>query len=94
MKTQHRLNILGRDLVINSEETAEHIQAVEELLTERLSEIGQGGVSTPMYNTVLLTALNLAGDLIREREKREAFRERIRDRTSALLDRMATGCPT
>jgi len=88
MKTEHTLNILGRELTIRTEDSPEQIQEIEALLTERLGAVGgvQGG--KPMYNTLLLAALNLAGEVIRERQRRDDLKEKIRSRTEALLNKI------
>jgi cell division protein ZapA (FtsZ GTPase activity inhibitor) len=88
MKTEHNLNILGRELTIRTEDSPDHVKAIEALLTERIDAIGGGGEGKPMYNTLLLAALNLAGEVLRERKRRDELKEKIRSRTEALLNRI------
>ena len=88
MKTEHNLNILGRELTIRTEDSPEDVKAIEALLTERIDAIGGGGEGKPMYNTLLLAALNLAGEVLRERKRRDELKEKIRSRTEALLNKI------
>jgi|GEM_PF-2236666 cell division protein ZapA (FtsZ GTPase activity inhibitor) len=88
MKTEHNLNILGRELTIRTEDSPEDVKAIEALLTESIDAIGGGVEGKPMYNTLLLAALNLAGEVLRERKRRDELKEKIRSRTEALLNKI------
>ena len=88
MKTEYSLDVAGQSLRILSEDAPEHIAEVERLLNERIRQLGGGGQNVPLYNAVLLAALNLADDVVKERARRVELREKIRDRSNALLRKL------
>lgn len=87
MKTEHKLNILGRELSIVSEHTPERIREIEGLVAERVGAMGGGG-GVPMYTAALLACLNLAEDLIKERQAHGKLKEKIRSRSVVLLEKL------
>ena len=87
MKTEYKLNIHGREMKILSECSQDHIHAIETLVTERIGQLG-GGAGAAMSNAVILAALNLADELVRERDAHRALKEKIRTRSNALLQKL------
>ncbi len=85
MKSEHTIRILGRDLVVKSDATPEHLKAVESLVAERLGPFA----ALPHQQALMLLALDLADELLRERASHQQLKEKIRERSSALLERLA-----
>jgi cell division protein ZapA (FtsZ GTPase activity inhibitor) len=85
-KSEYRLSIQGREVTIRSDESSEHVEAIESLLNERVSALGPG---VPLHNAMMLAALSLADELIKERDSHHALKEKIRKRSTDLLARLS-----
>ncbi len=85
MKT--RITIRGRQYTVRGDDPSEDIQSVAEELERRIEEVAGRTTSFDEYTVVLLTALNLASDLRRARER---ARERLAevDRELAAIGAM------
>ena len=81
------VTVLGRTFTVKTDDTEEHVQAVASYVNTRYEEIG-GGARVPPQNVILLTALNLADELFKERARHRALKEAVRLRGSALLRRL------
>ena len=84
-KRQYTLEIQGRPLVIRSDADAAHMADIEALVNERVSAVGDG---IPIHSAVMLAALSLADDLLKERQDRLDLKEKIRRRSTDLLQRL------
>ena len=74
MKT--RITIRGRQYTVRGDDPSEDIQSVADELERRIEEVAARTTSFDEYTVVLLTALNLASDLRRARER---ARDRLAD---------------
>ncbi len=81
MKSVVELTICGRKLVVKSDETQEYVRKVEEFLNRRIEEIRQNTRVAATVDLVLLTALNLSGELVKIRDRLE----RLDKRSSELV---------
>lgn len=68
-----------------SDADEDRIHEVMDLVKERLGRIRAGAKKAPPEQTALLTALNLAEELVEERAKSERLRKQVRDRSLRLL---------
>ncbi len=87
MKAEHTLNILGREFNIVSEESADRIKAVEALVNEHVGGLG-ANPDVPLQGALLLATLNLAQELLGERARHQALKEKIRKKSSTLLRKL------
>ncbi len=87
MKAEFTVRILGRDVTIRSDANEDHVRAVEALVAERLSALTGAGLAHQHALTVAL--LGLADELIREQTAHQTLRDKIRARSSALLERLS-----
>ncbi|MBI5560998.1 MAG: cell division protein ZapA [Deltaproteobacteria bacterium] len=69
MKSVVELRILGQRLAIRSDEDEGSVRAVEGYLAERIEEVRRGSKAVATLDLALLAALNIAGELIKAREK-------------------------
>ncbi len=76
MKNVVELTICGRKLVVKSDETREYVRKVEEFLNRRIDEIRQNTRVAATVDLVLLTALNLSGELVKIRDRLEKLDKR------------------
>lgn len=87
IKREYTLNILGRDLTILSEDSPEHIRQIEQLVNERVATMGAGN-GVPMHTALMMTVLNLADELLDERRRHGKLKEKIRSRSTVLLEKL------
>ena len=66
---QTRITIRGRQYTVRGDDPAEDVQAVAEELDARLVEVAERTRSFDEYTVALLTALNLASELRRLRQR-------------------------
>ena len=85
--TEYTLNVVGRELKVVCESSPQHMRAVEALLNEQVAACG-GASGVPLPNAIMLAALNLADELVRERERHQALKEKIRSRSNMLLEKL------
>ncbi len=87
MKAEFTVRILGRDVTIRSDAPEEHVREVEALVAERLSTLTASGL--PHQHALTLAVLGFADELIREQKAHQSLRDKIRARSSALLERLS-----
>ncbi len=87
MKNEHKLTIFGREFSIVSEESPDRIRAVEALVNEHVGAMG-GDTDMPLQGALLLATLNLAQELLGERARHQALKEKIRKKSSTLLRKL------
>lgn len=72
MKSAVKLEILGREYNIKSDEEEERVKKVGEYINRKVREITQATSNISTLNIVILTALNIANDyfdLLEEKEE-------------------------
>lgn len=84
MKKSHGVTILGQKLQIRSDDGADHVQAVCDYVNEKMGDL-RGAASLPTQNLALLTALNIADELFKERARYDGLKEKIRSKSESLL---------
>ena len=82
------LKVGSSDLVIRSDESAEHIGAVQGLISTTFAEAG-GREGRPQHTALAFVALTLADQLIKEQKAHQSLKERIRSRSRELLKTLA-----
>lgn len=85
---RHEIQLMGRSLRIRSDAGQEHVEAVARQVEETIEQIGGGREHTDPQRILLLTAMNLADELMTARTDYEALRDRIRSQSRALLERI------
>ncbi|HOI10841.1 MAG TPA: cell division protein ZapA [Myxococcota bacterium] len=75
----------GRPFTLRTEGDSAELAAAAGLLNERLDELS-GASGLPPHATALLTGLDLATELIRERAALSDVREKIRTKSRWMLD--------
>ena len=78
------LEVLGQRMILRSDASTEHLQRVVAYVEKKAREMEPAG-PVASSKRILLTALNIADDLMRERAEAEAFRRAVVERSRALL---------
>ena len=86
---EYALKVGSSDLVIRSDESEEHISAVQQLISTTFAEAGGHG-GRPQHTALAFVALTLADQLIKERTAHQSLKERIRSRSRELLKTLAS----
>ena len=87
MKRTVEVQVDGQSYRIRSDADEEHLQAVAALLNERLENVrgAMGAVTGTPYRVAFLAALNLADELVRERNMRKEQTQLIEVQARGLL---------
>jgi cell division protein ZapA len=87
MSAETSVNIFGQSYVVKGEDPR-HVRAVAAYVDQKMQELladKPGGLSV---RGAVLTALNLADELFRTREKIEQLKQEVENRSQALLQQL------
>ena len=88
ISTTLKVEIFGSTYGVRSDRAPEHLEALAELVDQRMREIAGKTVAVETSRIAILAALNIADDLFRERGQGEADSEPMADRANGLLDQL------
>ena len=80
------LRILGQRLVVRSDEDKNYVRDVEGYLSGKIEEVRQNSKVVATLDLALLAALNVAGELLKAKEKLESI-ERKSGELTQMIDR-------
>lgn len=81
------IRILGESFRIRGGDPNE-VAALAQFVDDKLSEIRSRNENLPLRNLLILTSLNIAEDLFRERREHEDLVRSVEDRTRRLRERL------
>jgi cell division protein ZapA len=84
------VTIAGQRYTIKSDADAAYVQALASRVDARIREVQRGAKSQSLQAVAVLTALQLADELERERQRRSNLRQQIHEKSRTLhtfLDR-------
>ena len=84
MKRSIAIKIAGQQLTIKSDAEESYVHSLAGLVDEKIREVQRGAKTAPTHAVAMLAALQIADDLLRERERRVALRRKVKDTASAL----------
>ena len=82
--TYTKITILGDEYRVAGEATGASIPDLAAYVADKMSEVKQSGSTIDPKRIAVLTALNLADELLRERAETAQAADRVRQRTEAL----------
>lgn len=82
------VEILGRSLKLKSSLPAERLKLVAQEVDDRLRQVQQAFPTATVTEVAILTALNLACDIMESREDYQRLRVDIQERSSQLLHKL------
>lgn len=82
------VEILGRSLKLKSSLPAERLKLVAQEVDHRLRQVQQAFPTATVTEVAILTALNLACDIMESREDYQRLRVDIQERSSQLLHKL------
>ena len=82
------IKVFGQTYTVKTDAEEGHIQAVAQYVNEKIDDILKKTRSVSTLNVAILTALNVADDLLREREKRELLLKKIETKSRDLAQKI------
>ncbi len=82
------IKVFGQTYTVKTDAEENHIQAVARYVNEKMEEILKKTKSVSTLNVAILTALNIADDLLREKEKRKALFQEIEAKSKDLAEKI------
>jgi cell division protein ZapA len=82
------IKVFGQTYTVKTDAEENHIQAVAQYVNEKMEEILKKTRSVSSLNVAILTALNIADDLLREKEKRKALLQEIEAKSKDLAEKI------
>jgi cell division protein ZapA len=82
------IKVFGQTYTVKTDAEEEHIQRVARHVNEKMDEVTRNTKSVSSLSVAILTALNIADDLIREREKRLALLQEVEKKSKDLTEKI------
>lgn len=82
------IKVFGQTYTVKTDAEEDHIQEVARYVNEKMEEVTKKTRSVSTLNVAILTALNIADDLIKEKEKRAAILREIEGKSKDLADKI------
>jgi cell division protein ZapA len=82
------IKVFGQTYTVKTDAEEEYIQEVAKYVNEKMEEVLKKTKSVSTVNVAILTALNIADDLLREREKRTALLREVETRSKDLVEKI------
>jgi len=86
MKNLVRVEILGREYTVKSDEGEERVKNIAEYVNRKIKEVSEGGQTVSTLNLAILAALNIANDYFEAIEDKNTFWRTIEARSGRLIE--------
>jgi len=82
------IKVFGQTYTVKTDAEENYIQEVAKHVNEKMEEVLRKTKSVSTLNVAILTALNIADDLLKEREKRIALLREIEAKSRDLVEKI------
>ncbi len=82
------IKVFGQTYTVKTDAEEDYIQEVAKYVNEKIQEVLKKTKSVSTLNVAILTALNIADDLLREREKRIALVREVETKSKDLVEKI------
>ena len=82
------IKVFGQTYTVKTDTEEDHIQEVARYVNEKMDEVLKKTRSVSTVNVAILTALNIADDLLREKERRIALLREIETKSKELAEKI------
>jgi cell division protein ZapA len=79
------IKVFGQTYTVKTDAEEEYIKEVAKYVNEKMEEVLKKTKTVSTLNVAVLTALNIADDLIKEKEKRKALLREIETKSKDLV---------
>ena len=84
------IKVFGQTYSVKTDAEEDHIHAVAKYVNDKIEEITKKTRTVSSLNVAILTALNIADDLLREKEIRMAILREVGVKSRDLADKIST----
>jgi cell division protein ZapA len=85
MKNLIRVEILGREYTVKSDEGEEQVRDIAAYVDRKIKEVSESGQTVSTLNLAILAALNIANDYFKAVEGQKNFWQSIEARSGRLI---------
>lgn len=82
------IKVFGQTYTVKTDAEEDYIQAVAKYVNEKMDEVLKKTKSVSTLNVAILTALNIADDLLKEKEKRVALLQEVEAKSKDLVEKI------
>ncbi len=82
------IKVFGQVYTVKTDADGDHIQRVAQYVNEKIDEVVKNTKSVSSLNVAILTALNIADDLIKEKAKRLALLQEVEQKSKNLVEKI------
>ena len=82
------IKVFGQTYTVKTDAEEDYIQEVAKYVNEKMEEVLKKTKSVSTVNVAILTALNIADDLLREKEKRTALLREVGAKSKDLVEKI------
>ena len=82
------IKVFGQTYTVKTDAAESHIQEVARYVNEKMEEVLKKTKSVSSLNVAILTALNIADDLLREKAKRITLLQEVEMRSKDLAEKI------
>ncbi len=82
------IKVFGQTYTVKTDAEEDYIQEVAKYVNEKMEEVLRKTKSVSTLNVAILTALNVADDLLREKEKRTALLREVEAKSKDLVEKI------
>ena len=84
------IKVFGQTYTVKTDAEEEHVKEIARYVNEKMEEVLKKTKSVSTLNVAILTALNIADDLLKEREKRITLLREIEVKSKDLAEKIDT----
>jgi len=82
------IKVFGQVYTVKTDADEDHLQRVARYVNEKMDEVVKNTKSVSSLNVAILTALNIADDLMKERVKRLVLLQEVEQKSKDLVERI------
>ncbi|MGQ9647454.1 MAG: cell division protein ZapA [Thermodesulfobacteriota bacterium] len=82
------IKVFGQTFSVKTDSDVDHIEAVARYVNEKIDEVLKKTRSVSTLNVAILTALNIADDLLKEKERRKALLKEVEAKSRDLVEKI------
>jgi cell division protein ZapA len=82
------IKVFGQTYTVKTDAEEDYIQAVAKYVNGKMDEVLKKTKSVSTLNVAILTALNIADDLLKEKEKRVALLQEVEAKSKDLVEKI------
>jgi len=82
------IKVFGQVYTVKTDADEDHLQRVAQYVNEKIDEVVKNTKSVSSLNVAILTALNIADDLIKERIKRLSLLQEVEKKSKDLVEKI------